>query len=200
MGWDDGDEYEVVGNGKKDLIVRLGFGFCSADDVGAAGALCKDTDRDVPALTVPLNTDLGAAGDLVTLDTEGDLSLNYAARAQLDIGIPLKLDLTPDVAVLDTTKAEVEARLEANGVGLNASIGPVEVQLGTAVTDADPGTSRRPGRHGRRQARRRALDHEGRRRMPVTTRSTTRSTTTAPSRSATSSPTSTSTSRAPIRI
>ena len=69
-------------------------------------ALCKAGDADAPKLTVPLNTDLGAAGDLVTLDTEGDLSLDYAVRAQLDVAIPLKLDLTPDVVVLDTTKAE----------------------------------------------------------------------------------------------
>ena len=48
MQWDDGDEYEVVGNGTKDLIIRLGFGFCSAVEAGfGAGALCKETDRDV---------------------------------------------------------------------------------------------------------------------------------------------------------
>ncbi|MDQ3176375.1 MAG: hypothetical protein M3Q72_02360 [Actinomycetota bacterium] len=136
MDWGDGDDYEIVGDADatKDLIVRLGFGVCSADDAGSGpGALCKTDDADAPALTVPLNTDLGAAGDLVTLNTEGDLSLDYAVRAQLDVAIPLKLDLTPDVVVLDTTKAEVEGRMTADGVGLDASIGPVEVQLGTAV-------------------------------------------------------------------
>ena len=161
MQWDDGDEYEVVGNGTKDLIVRLGFGYCSAVEAGfGAGALCKETDRDVDALTVPLNTDLGAAGDLVSARHRRRPELDYAARAQLDIGIPLKLDLTPDVVVLDTTKAEVEGRLQAKTSACpRASVrsGSTWERPSRTSTAIRTPTSR----HRRRQARRRARRRQG---------------------------------------
>ena len=131
MDWDSGEDYEVVGNGTKDLIVSLGIGFCSG------GGLCEANDRDVPAVQAPLNVGAGFA-DLIAVDTQGKMELDYDASAQLDIGIPLKLDLTPDVVVLDTTGVSLEAKLDAQDIGFSASLGPVSVSLGTAITDTDP--------------------------------------------------------------
>ncbi len=127
MQWSTGDAYQVVGNNTKDLVVRLGVGFCSG-----GGVACADTDRSVPALSAPLNVADDFA-NIVSVSTTGDISLDYAARAQLDVGIPLKLDLTPDVVVLDTSGASVEASLNANDIGLSAAIGPITVELGTAA-------------------------------------------------------------------
>ena len=134
MAWDASDAYEVVGDGTKDLIVRLGVGFCSG------GGLCEANDRTVDPIAAPLNVS-DNFGDIVAVDTAGEIALQYDASAQLDIGIPIKLDLTPDVVVLDTTGAEVEAKLDANDVGLSASIGPVSVKLGSTITDTDPVTA-----------------------------------------------------------
>ncbi|HSL11509.1 MAG TPA: calcium-binding protein [Actinomycetota bacterium] len=127
MQWTTGDAYQVVGDRTKDLVVRLGVGFCSG-----GGVDCADTDRPVPALSAPLNVKDDFA-NIVSVSTTGEISLDYAARAQLDVGIPLKLDLTPDVVVLDTSGASVEASLNADDIGLSAAIGPVTVELGTAA-------------------------------------------------------------------
>ena len=133
MQWDSGDDYEVVGNGTKDLVVSLGVGFCSG------GGLCETSDRSVPAVQAPLNV-AGSFADLIAVDTQGKIELDYDATAQLDVGIPLKLDLTPDVVVLDTTGVSLEAKLDATDIGFSASLGPVSVKLGTAITDTDPVT------------------------------------------------------------
>ena len=199
MQWDDGDEYEVVGNGTKDLIVRLGFGFCSADEAGSgSAALCKETDRDVDALTVPLNTDLGAAGDLVTLDTEGDLKLNYAATRPARHRHPAQA--RPDAGHRRARHDEGRGRGAARGddIGLSASIGPVGVEAGNGCR----GHRRRSGRLSDPGVGVVKLGAELERREDRASRTTTttRSTTTARSRSATSSATWTSTSRARTRI
>ncbi len=129
MQWSAGDLYEVVGNNTKDLVIRLGVGFCSG-----GGVTCKATDRSSPAIAAPLNIKDDFA-NIVGVESEGSIQLDYAARAQLDIGIPIKLDLTPDVVVLDTSGASLEASLNANDIGLSAAIGPITVDLGTKVTD-----------------------------------------------------------------
>ena len=81
MQWDNNDDYEVVGNGTKDLVVSLGVGFCSG------GGLCESNDRSVPAVQAPLNMDTGFA-DLIAVDTQGKLELDYDATAQLDACSP----------------------------------------------------------------------------------------------------------------
>ena len=141
--FDNGEDYEVVGDGTKDLVVRLGAGYCA----GGAGAGSIDCSVDAPSareldsIKVPLNVDLESGlTDLVGLDTSGELELQYVAKAQLDIGIPLKIDITPDVVVLDTTEATVEGRVIGEDLGLKANLGPLGVALGTEVTatDTDP--------------------------------------------------------------
>jgi Ca2+-binding RTX toxin-like protein len=135
MQWSNNDDYEVLGDNTKDLVVRLGIGFCSGG--AALSTPCKSTDRSVPALEAPLNVKDDFA-DIVSVDSESSLRLDYAARAQFDIGIPIKLGI-PDVTVLDTSGASLEAAVDAP-IGLSAAIGPVSVELGTKV-DTDTGTA-----------------------------------------------------------
>ena len=45
------------------------------------------------AIAAPLNIGDDFA-DIIAVDTQGNIELDYEARAQLDIGIPIKLDLT----------------------------------------------------------------------------------------------------------
>ena len=139
----NGDDYEVVGDGTKDLVIRLGAGYCAGGT--AAGSINCATDapsaRVLEPISTPLNLDLESGlSDLVGLDTSGELQLQYIAKAQLDIGVPLKVDLTPDVVVLDTTGASVEGRVIGEGLGLQANLGPLGIALGTDVTatDTDP--------------------------------------------------------------
>ena len=122
-----GDEYDIVGDNTKDLVVRLGIGFCTG---GALAEPCKPTDRSVPALAAPLNVADDFA-NIVSLDVDSNITLDYAARAQFDIGIPIKLGV-PDVTVLDTSGASLEAAVNAP-IGLSAAIGPITVDLGTKV-------------------------------------------------------------------
>jgi len=140
--FDNNESYEVVGDGTKDLIVRLGAGYCAGGT--APGSLdCSNEGgvRELEPISLPLNVDLGAGlSDLVGLDTTGELQLQYVAKAQFDIGIPLKIDLTPDVVVLDTTEASVKGRVIADSLGLKANLGPLGIALGTEVTDVDPAT------------------------------------------------------------
>ncbi len=121
------DDYEIVGDNTKDLVVRLGIGFCSG---GALSEPCKDTDRAVDALEAPLNVKDDFA-NIVSVDADASIKLDYAARAQFDVGIPIKLGV-PDVTVLDTSGASLEAAVDGE-IGLSAAIGPVTVDLGTKV-------------------------------------------------------------------
>ena len=122
------DEYDIVGDNTKDLVVRLGVGFCSGG--AALSEPCKATDRPVDALEAPLNVKDDFA-NIVSVDADASIKLDYAARAQFDVGIPIKLGI-PDVTVLDTSGASLEAAVDAP-IGLSAAIGPVSVELGTKV-------------------------------------------------------------------
>ena len=137
--FDNNDDYEVVGDSTKDLVVRLGAGYCAGGTAsGSIDCSAEGGVRELDPISMPLNVDLGAGlSDLVGLDSTGELQLQYVAKAQLDIGIPLKLDLTPDVVVLDTTGASIKGRVIADGVGLKANLGPLGVALGTEVVDTD---------------------------------------------------------------
>jgi Ca2+-binding RTX toxin-like protein len=126
MGWSSGDKYQVVGDNTKDLVVRLGFGFCTG-----GGVTCEDTDQDVDALSAPLNFKDDFA-NIVGVESNGSINLDYAVRAHLDLGIPIKLGV-PDIAVLDTSGASLEGNLNAPGIGLSAAIGPLSVEIGTAA-------------------------------------------------------------------
>ena len=132
-GWADGQGYQIVGNGTKDLVIKLGAGFCGE----AGGLTCDTTYRKTDPLSVPLNFGVGALGDLVSADSASELSLGYKAKATLEIGIPLKLGI-PVPTIVDTTSLELEGRAAVDPINLSAGIGPVKVNLGAAIADKDP--------------------------------------------------------------
>ena len=140
MQWDEGDNYEVVGDNTKDLVVRLGVNFCAA---GGTVTCDATTDQIVSPLSVPLNVK-GAVADIVSVETTGDIDLYFSARAHLDVGIPIKLGI-PTVQVLDTSGVSLKASVEATDIGLSAAVGPISVDLGTF---ADGGTGTGVGKLG----------------------------------------------------
>lgn len=139
-GWASGQGYQIVGNGTKDLVIRLGAGFC-----GEAGGLTCDTSfRKTDPLSVPLNVDAGALGDFVSFDSASNIALGYKAKAVLEVGIPLKLGI-PVPTIVDTTGIELEGRAALDPISLSAGIGPVKVNIGAAIADKDPGPDTVPG-------------------------------------------------------
>jgi Ca2+-binding RTX toxin-like protein len=139
-GWAENDGYEVVGNGTKDLVIKLGAGFCGE----AGGLTCDSTYRQTDPLSVPLNLEVGSVGDLVSVDSGNQLDLGYKAKATLELGIPLKLGI-PVPTIVDTTGIELEGRAALDPIDLSAGIGPVQVSIGAAVADKDPGPDVVPG-------------------------------------------------------
>ena len=74
------DDYEVVGDNTKDLVVRLGVGFCAG---GRHGARARTTDQRVaPPISVPLNVNGRLSPTSSRSTPTGDIELDYAARAQ----------------------------------------------------------------------------------------------------------------------
>jgi Ca2+-binding RTX toxin-like protein len=132
-GWDNMQGYQIVGNGTKDLVIKLGAGFCGE----AGGLTCDDTYRKTDPLSVPLNLEVGALGDLVSVDSANELDLGYKARATLEVGIPLKLGI-PVPTIVDTTGLELEGRAAVDPINLSAGIGPIKVNIGAAIADKDP--------------------------------------------------------------
>jgi Ca2+-binding RTX toxin-like protein len=147
--WDTGEGYQVFGDSKKDLVVRLGYGVCTDADGNAttndnptlpatSGQTCEADDELVPKPNLPLNLDLGAGlGGLAGLQTNSSFQLEFAARASLDVAIPLAADLTPDVRILDTTGIDINAAVESTDLNLTANVGPLSVSLGTRAKMAD---------------------------------------------------------------
>ena len=100
-------------------MIKLGAGFC-----GEAGSItCDNSYRKTDPLSVPLNLDVGAAGDLVSVDSASELDLGYKAKATLEIGIPLKLGI-PVPTIVDTTslQLEEEARRSTRSTSVRASV------------------------------------------------------------------------------
>ena len=97
---------------------------------------CIASDRSVPALTVPLQLDLGSSmAGLVGLNTGASFTLQYRTHAELDLGIPLAATFDPtDVVVVDTSGVTVEAGVSADNVNLSANVGPLTLALGSSIT------------------------------------------------------------------
>ena len=117
--------------GDPTLRVAIGYGICSADDFVPG---C-DGMPIVPGPSADLNFDLGGGiGDLVGLDVDGEIVVDYAALATLDVGIPLD---GSDPVLYGSTG--IDARLQVEGsddLSITASIGPVNARIGAAATGA----------------------------------------------------------------
>jgi Ca2+-binding RTX toxin-like protein len=118
----------------KTLRLKLGYGICTMGNVALPACSSTAPGTQVPRLEAPLNVELGDLGGSVPygLSTEGDIALEYDASALLDVGIPLTTSASP--FVFSGTGASVAAGIDASGLGLTANIGPLGVQLGTAVS------------------------------------------------------------------
>ena len=114
-------------------MIKLGAGFC-----GEAGSItCDSSFRKTDPLSVPLNLEVGGAGDLVSVDSASELDLGYKAKATLEIGIPLKLGI-PVPTIVDTTSLQLEGSAAVDPINLSAGIGPLQVDIGAAIADKDP--------------------------------------------------------------
>jgi Ca2+-binding RTX toxin-like protein len=117
---------EMSGDGTSDLVVRLSYGICTLNN--GPTVVCDPSDKLVEKKDIRLNLDLRDVGDLVGLDASSSLQLEYAARAQLDIGIPLSTAVTPDdIVVLNTSGVSLTAGITTTTASLMATIGPVQV-------------------------------------------------------------------------
>jgi Ca2+-binding RTX toxin-like protein len=115
----------------KELVIRLGYGICTGNNTVIDP--CEDGDKVVNKVEKRLNLGLGdSLAGLVALEADSSFQLEYAARAQLDLGIPL--DGGDAFVVVDSTGVEVEAGVAATAVNLSANVGPLTLNLGNNVS------------------------------------------------------------------
>ncbi|HEX6290153.1 MAG TPA: calcium-binding protein [Herpetosiphonaceae bacterium] len=119
---------QTTGDGIQDLVVSLGYGICTTQNTVIAQ--CASVDRTVPKLDVPVKFNLGDT-DLIQLNSESSLALEYAARARLDLAVPLPAKFDPGkLMILDSTGVELEAGATSDNLNLSASIASLTVKLG----------------------------------------------------------------------
>ena len=125
----------------RNLVIRLGYGICSRENaiVTCPAGAKLDDKRDVH-----LRLKFGNAGTLV--GAAADLKLEYAAQAQLDLGVPLDpsvdlSDVASHVVVLNSSGISVNTGLQGDSIGMKASVGPLALLLGSKAinTDNTPG-------------------------------------------------------------
>lgn len=134
-----------VGNIKKDgtgpdlrsLVLGLNLGICTFDRDALDEldpAACADSDRviaqaDTPK--APLAFSLGSAGGLASVSSAGDIALSF--RAALEVGVAVPLSDNPTPLVLDGSKVVLDLGADSTTLSLDASLGPFQASLGTAV-------------------------------------------------------------------
>jgi Ca2+-binding RTX toxin-like protein len=127
---------QTTGDGISDLVIRLGYGQCTAGNttLPACGTGIKTVAKPQPKLNLALD----GLSNLVGLDGNASLEVEHSSNAQLDLAIPLKPGINRNsVVVVDTSKIELTVAISASALNLMANIGPLALQLGTAV-DTDP--------------------------------------------------------------
>lgn len=135
----------AVGNVKKDgtgpdlksLVLGLNLGVCTSDrDALPASdpAACADTDRVIAAADTPkapLAFNLGSAGGLASVSSDGDVTLSLRAALQVGVAVPLSDNPTP--LVLDGSKLVLDLGADSTNLSLDANLGPFDASLGKAV-------------------------------------------------------------------
>jgi len=117
-------------SGDKELVIHLGYGICTGNNTVIGP--CEDGDQVVNKLEKRINLGLGdSLAGLVGLETDSSFQLEYAARAQLDLGIPLGGG--DAFVVVNSTGVEVEAGVAATAITLSANVGPLTLNLGNNV-------------------------------------------------------------------
>lgn len=120
-----------VGDGVQDLVFRLGFGECTR---GNTHLTCLPSDRSVPPLELRMNLGLDNLSELdglVGLNAEDPgFTLEYAARAQLDLVIPLALNFNSDsVVIASTSGVTIQIATDATLGGIEVTAGPLTASI-----------------------------------------------------------------------
>ncbi|MCI0776534.1 MAG: hypothetical protein J4N95_00005 [Chloroflexi bacterium] len=149
---DDVDE-----DGDKELVIEFEYGVCTPSYTPPAGSLPCDNAFILPSkLSVPLTFDVGdvpGIGDteLVGLAGAGEVEVGFSAIARIHFGVDVSDfnigNPTASFFILDSTKLDASAKLEANGVSLELNVGPLtldataEAKLGATFSVGDPGAN-----------------------------------------------------------
>ncbi|HEX2576591.1 MAG TPA: calcium-binding protein, partial [Aquihabitans sp.] len=126
------------------LIAKVDLGLCSADRSTAAGC-AKVADLG----PLPLNFSTGRSADaMVAVSNAGNVRISYDTRLQLGIGVQLprvtaatsadgvpSVSGSPEPFVLDSSRFDLGIGARVNSQ-FAASLGPVEVQIGSAARPA----------------------------------------------------------------
>ena len=111
--------------GDPTLRIAMAYGICSSVDfaLGCAGMPIG------PRPSANLNVDLGAGlGDLVGLDVDGSIDVDYAAIGTFDVGIPLD---GSEPVLYGTTGIDAQLKVQgSDDLNITASIGPVNATVG----------------------------------------------------------------------
>jgi Ca2+-binding RTX toxin-like protein len=117
-------------SGKNLITLDLQVGKCNAD------ALCPGA-ANMPALTTDINASVSGLGDLVSVDSAGDIDVSYNAAARLKLGFQLTGTGAPQVYVMPETGIDLQGRFNASALNFKASLGPFSVVAGTGARAFD---------------------------------------------------------------
>lgn len=122
---------QTGGDGVQDLVISLGYGICTSNN--SVINACTDGDTTVARRNVPVNLDLDIA-DLIQVESESSLQLEYAARARLDIAVPLASTFNPGaLMIIDSTGVTLEVGAASDNLNLSASFASLGVKLGNTI-------------------------------------------------------------------
>ena len=124
-----------------DLLVDIAFS-------ASAGPTNYPLNLDLAALASLVTggvTELSGVTSLVEVSASADLSVTANAILDIDFGIDLSNPATPVPFVADTTGLTLDARLVANNIGAEASVGPLGIFVSGGVAaineDGNPATT-----------------------------------------------------------
>lgn len=127
-------------DGIQDLVIRLGFGECTRNNTIAGITCLPDVDRivDQQKLLFGLGLIFPGISDTISENLEGfvgldedtsAISLQYLARARLDLAIPLDPTFNSDaVVVIDTTGITARVGADLQNASLSLTAGPAELR------------------------------------------------------------------------
>ena len=119
--------------GQNLITLDLGVGRCN-------DALLCPGDANMPALTTDINASVDGLGDLVSLESNGDINVAYNASAHLILGFQLTGAGAPQVYVMPDTGLNLQGRFSGTDLSFGASLGPIEIVAGTGAREATTGT------------------------------------------------------------
>ncbi|MCU1590680.1 MAG: Conserved putative secreted protein [Frankiales bacterium] len=127
--------------GTSTLKLGLSYNLCTAGNTHLPACPSGGPGNTIPAISLPLSVDLGplgGSGNHPIASTTGAVTVEVNGHAQLDLGFPLDFatGVLPTPEVLGTTGATVQAAVDGTA-GVQASLGPLSLQLGTTAPNKD---------------------------------------------------------------